>query len=177
MHLIPRAPRACILLREGCPPLEFASREAAFAFLGPAIAAGRLGKAFAPAEYRANRWGYPVLREAITHVLIDVATWTPLPASVFEAWMPQHRSWRELRYAGWSGAGPVPHTGRPHRGSAYRSMRTHRSRRQSVEVDDGEVPGRPRAWKNLPSAWDDVVRGDLGQRSWKRQRRAQWRER
>lgn len=78
MPVIPPAPRACILLREGHSPVEFASREAAFDFVRPALRAGCLGLAFAPAEYRTN-WFGTVLRQAITHVLIDVATWTPLP--------------------------------------------------------------------------------------------------
>ena len=175
MHIIPKAPRACILLREGHPPVEFASREAAFTVLRPLMLAGRFGTAFAPALYRTTWLGLSLRRDPITHVLIDVATWTPLSLSAFQDWLPARTPWHLRRYATWNGNGPVPFTGRRHLGSVYRSLRTLRSRAQAQCLDVEEPMGRPRAWKNLPTAWDDFARADFGQKNWKRYRRTQWR--
>jgi hypothetical protein len=177
MHVIPPAPRACILLRDGHPPVEFPSREAAFAAIRPQILAGRLGPAFAPPVYRTSWVGTTQAREAITHVLLDVLTGRPLSAQDFADWLPERKPWIPSRYASWSGAGPVPGTGRRrHRfGAVLRYPKTQASRRAACQADPDDLPPRPRAGRNLPTSWDDSVRSDCGDRCWKRHRMTRWR--
>ena len=176
MHVVPKAPRACILLRTGRAPIEYPSREAAFAALRPIILYGRLGSAFAPAVYRTNWFGTSQIREAVDHILLDVLTWRPLRVEDFAKWLPVRTPWHIRRYAGWNGTGPVPDTGRRrYHGRPYRPMRTQRSRRMACLADPEDVLPRPRAGKGLPSLWDDRVRSDRREKSWKRHRRTQWR--
>lgn len=70
---------------------------------------------------------------------------------------------------------PIPRTGRR---SPYRYRRhpaTQAERRQAFAVaEEGEPPIRgSRKFRQLPTYWDDLAR--TNQRSWKRQRRTQWR--
>lgn len=76
-------------------------------------------------------------------------------------------------------AGPVPGTGRKrHRlracGVFFRRPRTYAERRAAVESRDEGMPFRGKR-RNVPSAWDDIVRSDRADRSWKRHRRTRWR--
>lgn len=61
---------------------------------------------------------------------------------------------------------------------AYRHPSTCPERRQNVLhlPDEGEPAPRPRR-RNLPSTWDDRMRSDYGDRSWKRHRKYQARQR
>lgn len=79
--------------------------------------------------------------------------------------------------------GPVPGTGRRGGGSWFRHMRTTQERRAAKAlahdedcVEAGVKARARRNFANLVSAWDDVMRGG-DSRSWKRNRRTQWKER
>lgn len=70
-----------------------------------------------------------------------------------------------------------------HRYSALRYPRTTQERRisgsRSACYDDGKYVIRCRAKRNksnLPNAWDDLIRGDIDCKSWKKLRksRRQW---
>ncbi len=176
MCVIQPAPRPCILLRDGLPAVEFASREEAFAAIRQDILRGRFGQAFAAPVYRTNWFGAAQIREAITYILIDVLTWRPLRMADFAAWLPRREPWGTYRYRFWNGAGPVPWTGRQHghRGTTMRRPATQASRRMATAVDTHEIGARPVAGHNLPSDRDDFMRSDLGQKNWKRYRKTQW---
>jgi hypothetical protein len=133
---------------------------------------------FAPPIYRINGFGAIAARQSITHVVLDVQTWRPLKAADFSQRLPARRPWDAYRYAFWNGSGPVPYTGSRYRhgGSGDRRPKTQRSRRIAATLDDHAIDVLPGAGRNLPSGWDDVRRGDCGQRNWKRQRPTQWRE-
>lgn len=60
---------------------------------------------------------------------------------------------------------------RPHLGSIYRRPRTT----AAIRAADPEFERAKRSRRQLPDAWDDIVRGS--QRSWKKHRRAQYRPR
>jgi acyl-ACP thioesterase len=57
-------------------------------------------------------------------------------------------------------------------GSFLRHPKTTQERRH-VECDWACV--RPKR-RRLPHVWDDLIRGDLGHRNWKRHRLFQWKE-
>lgn len=72
--------------------------------------------------------------------------------------------------------GPVPGI---HKVRAFcyvlRYPKTQQGRRLSQVLDDNEPNIRAkRNLKNLPTAWDDAVRTDHGDRNWKRYRRTQY---
>lgn len=78
---------------------------------------------------------------------------------------------------------PVPHT-RCYRGGGYSFSRRPKTlqERAQAEAHDEElreygIRVRPRRNKaNLPNSWDDVGRTDWDDRSWKRHRKTQWKE-
>lgn len=77
----------------------------------------------------------------------------------------------------WNRSLPVPGTGRRRGGNAYRHMRTWSERREGcfVDFEAGERPPRSaRSPSSLPTVWDDVVRSDYRNRSWKHYRKQQW---
>lgn len=90
-----------------------------------------------------------------------------LPATV-SCWQrpaqPEHL-WRRA---------PVSHTGRFRRYISCRHPRTFSLIREAYwrEADTPSVRARLRA---SPTAWDDLLRSDRSNRSWKRHRRHQWR--
>ena len=79
----------------------------------------------------------------------------------------------------WNGEGPVPGTGVGRGGHCHRRPKTMNERRQNA-FWDGEA-GEPRARgarrpSMLPHSWDDLSIGSYGHRSWKRNRKTQWKE-
>jgi hypothetical protein len=84
--------------------------------------------------------------------------------------------------------GPVPRTGRRRWHSAFRRIKTFAERRQalglSADIEDlFEETGHRRiklrsrrSCNGLPTNWDDILRSDVSNRSWKNSRHTQWRE-
>jgi hypothetical protein len=73
---------------------------------------------------------------------------------------------------------PIPHTGRRRRFRYMRHPRTTNERRAYFHDEISEyqirVRGR-RTSKNLPEAWDDMLRSDTyNHKNWKHHRRHQW---
>ena len=79
-------------------------------------------------------------------------------------------------YPLWNGEGPVPGLFKRSGRRYFRQPRTTQERRLSYPVfEDGEVaPRNSRNSRNLPHAWDDLVRNDNNQRNWKFYRRTRW---
>lgn len=80
----------------------------------------------------------------------------------------------------WNGTGPVPGTGRR---TGYnvlrRSMRTAQEQRMHAFYDAEAGEPKPRVSRtgsNLPNHYDDVIRSDYGNRSWKHRRKHQWKD-
>lgn len=71
--------------------------------------------------------------------------------------------------------GPVPGTGKPTGWAAcyFRNPHTAAEMRANAGADEGGSSGVRGRRRDLPSAWDDILR--TRDRSWKRQRRTQWR--
>ena len=117
--------------------------------------------------------------------LIDDAGETIGP-TVIEPWLePMPARW--LRLPPWHLAlvlmpgAPVPLTGKLRGGGGtYRRPGTTPERRMATLVlsEEGEVAPRPsrRLW-TLPSVWDDALRSDHRNRSWKRHRRTRYKVR
>lgn len=73
--------------------------------------------------------------------------------------------------------GPVPCTGHRKWGRWYRYVHTTNERRQNQNIDFEELQGfHVKTRKNLPNSWDDIVRTDHNDRSWKTSRKTQWKE-
>lgn len=74
----------------------------------------------------------------------------------------------------------VPGTGRigwRKGGTVHRSPGTQPELRATDEKELLEAGVKIRRSRlGLPNAWDDVMRGDYGQRSWKRHRKTQWKD-
>lgn len=89
-------------------------------------------------------------------------------------WKPFVSSnWYNQNYAG--KGSPVPHTGVGNRGWSYRKIRTTKNRRWAQIVEDVEVRPRPGCGVNgLPNSWDDIARMDRNDRSWKHNRKTQY---
>lgn len=83
------------------------------------------------------------------------------------------QSWYGQPYQG--KGSPVPHTGRGSGGAYYRKMRTTSNRRGAQIVDKDEIAFRPScSASGMPNAWDDRIRKDRMDISWKGFRRTQW---
>ena len=59
--------------------------------------------------------------------------------------------------------------------TCFRSPRTHNENRQNSDPEYSDLVRSKR--KNIVTAWDDVHRSDIGNRSWKRHRTTQWKGR
>lgn len=98
---------------------------------------------------------------------------------VYQDLAPAYRpygSWLFRRYPQWNGEGPVPGIRKYRGGRRYcRRLRTTNERRQAQRLDPSDVlPRGRRSVRMLPNAWDDYIRGDRDDRSWKRYRKHQW---
>lgn len=73
---------------------------------------------------------------------------------------------------------PIPGTGRSSGYNLLRSPSTQSERRQDFFYSEDGEPSpsiRPRRRAHhIPTAWDDDIRSDYGNRSWKRHRKTQW---
>lgn len=54
----------------------------------------------------------------------------------------------------------------------FRRPRTHQERRQNSDPQYSQFVRGKR--KNIVTSWDDIQRGDIGDRCWKRHRDSQW---
>ena len=87
--------------------------------------------------------------------------------------------WRYGRYRFWNGKGPVPYTGKLGGGHYHRRVRTFPEHRACEAVLTSEGEPRFRAARNrhnLPSAWDDIRITARYDRSWKRHRKTQYKQ-
>ncbi len=129
-----------------------------------------LRRAVGPCLDASRNWRY-VIRDALG---------APLFARDFDFLEPRKAMEFYGRYGHvtWNGAGPVPHTGRSHGYSVFRSgMRTAQERRLNafVDVEAGEPPPRAcRTGFHLPSNYSDLARSNYDARSWKHYRKNQW---
>jgi hypothetical protein len=93
-----------------------------------------------------------------------------------EGQLKKGRDWKVSH--GERGHGPIPHVRKSRGGFGwFRNIRTTQEIRlnTSVHAEEGEIPVRAaRNKRNLPTAWEDIIR--TPQRSWKAQRKArkQW---
>ena len=72
---------------------------------------------------------------------------------------------------------PVPYTGKRGHYCYLKRFSTYQEKRITCgHLADGWYTRR-RRYKSLPDPWDDIVRSDVGHRSWKQQtkRKKQWR--
>jgi len=90
-----------------------------------------------------------------------------------KSFLVHHRSWR---LENWNGVGPVPGI---HKSKNYNYFR-HPKTLQALKAcyvckEDGEPPirGRRRA-KQIPTAYSDIGRSDIGNNNWKRYRKTQY---
>jgi len=79
---------------------------------------------------------------------------------------------------------PIPGTGNFHRGHCLREIHTTPEMRRFVadeemsrELDIHKPMRQRRSRNNLPNSWVDIVRSDANGKSWKRNRKTQYRER
>ena len=97
-------------------------------------------------------------------------------------WRRPWKPWREYKYR----CDPVPHI-RCFRGGNgyYRSVGTFNERRENDFCNEHDEDARfygvraraARTTGNLPEPWDDILRSDYGNRSWKKHRKTQYRRR
>lgn len=90
-------------------------------------------------------------------------------------YIPRGR-WRYLAFNFWNGAGPVPYTGKRGRFKQSRHPGTQPARREAAYFPEYGEP-RIRAKRKAigaPTAWDNLRRADIEDRSWKRNRAHQW---
>lgn len=180
MHQIPPAPsRVTMFTRAGTvrsyPSLAAAVRELGWSWIQENV--GAHFRVFDGFDYRYSEEGYK--REPVYRYAYAIFRDERGEAITAEDWWPHRPRSAFYRYRGrlalWNGAGPVPGTGRHRGGRYFRKIGTLAERRQAQMIDvDEPAPRAARNMRNIPNSWDDLPRGDFGNRNWKHYRRTQW---